>query len=444
MTDPEHSLEGGVENRSRHIGVFGEEHRYDVAGEREDGRLLRGLAEVGVVVCRRLGEYQARQSSEQGLSTKFLLDTEHRLRMKLPKREVVGLLQLEEFFNLPAHVVDPPDVRARELASTEAGKNDPRLLPPAGDPHEPPRSVDCAAAVQDNAVVVAAALLKDVDCLEGVALGHADNEVDASRKKLVEHLVGRVAAIQHEDITRFQMRQQRQQLNSFTGGTRRDPHRYGHLGDDIEQRANKSLRGMAAARLPEVREELGATSEVSAGPVDGEDPSTSPSAKLRVPTVEVFADHVQERAEQRWPKLLARQAEGRRTDRLCHGQAHACEPCLGPELIEQLGVTTPPRITAHVKQKRDEQLGCERPTAGEEVVTCEVLLRPRRTQQSLQERLEGRSEYGETGFCQLPACQRLIDSSRFSKKLRAYRAGAHPTANRDRFHPPARCRGYPR
>src|SRR5690606_10952692 len=96
---------------------------------------------------------------------------------------------------------------------TEAGKNDPRLLPPAGDPHEPPRSVDCAAAVQDNAVVVAAALLKDVDCLEGVALGHADNEVDASRKKLVEHLVGRVAAIQHEDITRFQMRQQRQQLN---------------------------------------------------------------------------------------------------------------------------------------------------------------------------------------------------------------------------------------
>ena len=441
MTNANGSSVCRVESGCGNVRIVSEEQHDQVAGEGEHRRLLRRLAVGDIVLRRSLREDEARQSGEQELSAKLLLDAANGLGMKLPKREVVGLLQLEELLDFPAHVVDLADGRAREFVAAQAGQDDPRFLPAVGDPNESrlelPRDASSAGSTENDAVVVPTTLLKHVDGGEGVALRHADDEVDARGDESFDHLVRRVAAIEHEDVPWCQVWQQTEQLGTLVGSTWRDLRRDGHLRDDVEQRAHERLRDVPAARLPEVSEELLAARQIAARPVDGEDPSSSPPLQLGVPCVELLADKLQEGIEQRRHQLPPSQAERCGANRLRHRQAHACEPCLSPELVKELRVTSAPGVTAHVKHQRNEQLRRERPTAREEAFAREMLLRPRFAEQAPQELLKGRREYEVTGFFQRPACQRLMISSLISKEMSRRGAGGHSSANGRRFQPSA-------
>ena len=109
---------------------------------------------------------------------------------------------------------------------------------------------------------------------------------------------------------------------------------------------------------------MGAAWQGSRGAIAGGDTPAEPALRPEG-LVGGRSDRVEHVAQQVWSDLVSRRTERGRGYRLVGWQLQAVAACLIPEALEQVLVPTTIAVGDHVEQESGQQLGSERPVAGE-------------------------------------------------------------------------------
>ena len=196
---------------------------------------------------------------------------------------------------------------------------------------------------------------------------HAHYEVQAVLDEQVDHEVAGIPAVEHEDVALAGAGQKVAQLRSLVTRTRADDGIDWHLGDDIEQDRDRSLRHVSIRRSAELVPKLRRALQGQLGSIDGQHAPSAHEMPSAMQPVELIGRVAQELSHRSGAKALACVAEGSRRDGLVDGQRHLIQSRVVPERVEDVLVAAPTAVSGNVHEKRDQELRRQRPA------TCEAL-----------------------------------------------------------------------
>jgi hypothetical protein len=181
----------------------------------------------------------------------------------------------------------------------------------------------------------------------------------------VQHVEGRVAAIEHEHVACAQPVQRREQQIALAGLERREHDVVRDLGHDVHERAHEDLRIDRATDAAEAPEELLAALHLDAPPVDREDAAALPSTRDSEPPIRFVRHAMKSLAHGLGPQLAPRLAERRGRDRLDARKRDALHVRLVPEGLQQSRVAAPTGVADHEEEQRQQHLGREHALSSE-------------------------------------------------------------------------------
>ena len=182
-----------------------EQQSSDVTRESKNGGLL-GQRSVLSTRCFRGGHHEhARDREEQDQGVNFLLDARGQLGSELALTDVVALHDFEEFFDLPAHVIELAQLVLGGLLLLQTREEEGlgtigRLEPDGPERERRPLHWSSFRRIDPDDAVVAIAFTKFVDHLECMRRGNTNEEVDSVHAEPLQDLVGGIASVEDEHV----------------------------------------------------------------------------------------------------------------------------------------------------------------------------------------------------------------------------------------------------
>jgi len=186
-------------------------------------------------------------------------------------------------------VIELSNVLSGELISEETGDEE-GLLSVSVDqlddarPQTLPIRGASGRKVDRQPIVLSADVSHEIDDLEGVAGGNTNQEVDPGLGQSLQHFMGWVPPVEHEDIALLEMREHVQHVLPLAGPEGVDAEIHRDLGTDVEQSAHERLRTMGSFGDAEDVAKIGMSLKIDFAPVDGKDPTAMPASVF----IEVF------------------------------------------------------------------------------------------------------------------------------------------------------------
>ena len=309
------------------------------------------------------------QCQEQDESVDLLQHARWHLRAELTLADIRALHELEEFLDIPAHVVQLVELAQTELVlrerSEEVGERS--IRSPDLDCTQIARTPMARTAfrwLQAKSPIFGATLLEFADDGEGVGARHTNQEVDSEQAEVLHDLMRGVASIQDQDVPGFEAWKHRQQMSTLVAGKRGDFDVHRELGTHVQEHADENLRTIGALRCSELRVQVVAALQVDLGAIDGEHALSMPATRSASATLEgVLANLMQHVPQKIRSDLRPRRAERSGGDRRLRRERQTVTSRFVPEAIEQVLIPTSIPVRDHVQHESRQKLRVERAVA---------------------------------------------------------------------------------